>query len=404
MNYLRDIITYVRRIVKSPTNSQLTDDLIIDYVNRFYTQDVSLRMELFDLKKLYQFETYPGVTKYNMPLYSVQLEPDGNTTQAIGMYPVYQGFKGPAFINGVPVSFNTLKGAFYRLFPNVIQQSGIIGVGDGTTGPYTLQFPFLTGTAPQNPPINGLERAHIDISGIISTGNNIDPPVTDDTGAEAAISGVPTTSIQSQVFITSLGSAKQNVIVQDSGWWLNTDYNCGLLMAPGKAPKGNTRLTGAYSSTNNVVNYITGKAYVTFPIPIPIGQNILGQVRYFQSGLPRGILYYDNVIELRMPPDKQYLVELEAYLTPAAFLSSSEAIPFAYMSEYIARGAAQKILSDIQDMEAYNFYLPLFREQELLVWKRSERQFTATRTPTLYSQGKPFGTFSLNNVGGGLST
>ena len=31
-------------------------------------------------------------------------------------------------------------------------------------------------------------------------------------------------------------------------------------------------------------------------------------------------------------------------------------------------------------------YEPFFKEQEILVWKRSQRQFTATRTPTIYSQ------------------
>ena len=55
------------------------------------------------------------------------------------------------------------------------------------------------------------------------------------------------------------------------------------------------------------------------------------------------------------------------------------------MAEYIARGAARKLLSDNGDIEQFQFYEPLFREQESLVWKRSQRQFTATRTETIYS-------------------
>lgn len=69
------------------------------------------------------------------------------------------------------------------------------------------------------------------------------------------------------------------------------------------------------------------------------------------------------------------------------FLNGSNAIEFGYMSEYIARGAARKILSDTGDMEQMQFYEPLFLEQEQLVWKRSQRQWTSTRTQTLYSQG-----------------
>jgi len=114
--------------------------------------------------------------------------------------------------------------------------------------------------------------------------------------------------------------------------------------------------------------------------------------------LPRGVLFNNNTLTFRSPPDTQYLVQLDAYLSPAAFLNSPNAIPFGYMAEYIARGAARKILSDTGDVEQFNFYEPLFREQETLVWKRSQRQFTSTRTPTIFSQGPRAG--NSNGPGG----
>jgi hypothetical protein len=97
-------------------------------------------------------------------------------------------------------------------------------------------------------------------------------------------------------------------------------------------------------------------------------------------------MFYNNTITLKNPPDTQYQIEMTAYLTPAAFLSSSAALPYAYMAEYIARGAARKILSDTGDIEQFQFYEPLFREQESLVWKRSQRQVTSTRVQTIFSQ------------------
>jgi hypothetical protein len=137
-----------------------------------------------------------------------------------------------------------------------------------------------------------------------------------------------------------------------------------------------------------VINYLSGEVInLQFPVMIPKGNYINAQCFFFQSGLPRGILFYNNSIILRSPPDQQYLVELTAYLTPCAYLSGSAAIQFAYMAEYIARGAARKILADTGDVEQFNFYEPLFKEQETLVWKRSQRQFTANRTQTIYSQG-----------------
>lgn len=402
MNLLSDIVTYVRRIIKSPSNALITDNLIIDYINRFWIIDVDARMQVFDLKTKYQFQTQPGVDKYNIPLYDPQFQP-GN--QTIGMFPVYQGLVPPIFIDGIQVPFQTQKNQFFNIWPSIIQNIGVIGTGDGTQGPYTLQIPLLPANAPQNPPFNGFYRGHIDITGIIATGNNVDPPTSDQTSIGANIASVPVTSVESAVFITTLDTNGQNVIAADSGWFADTNINLGYLMTPGKAPFGNQALpiSGPPLVNSNTINYFTGEVNVTFPVAIPSGNNINAQVYFFESGLPRGFLFYNNTIYLRQAPDIQYLVEADAFLSPAAFLNSSAAIPFGYMAEYIARGAARKILSDTGDLEQFQFYEPLFKEQELLVWKRSQRQWTATRTESIYSQGFGQGAGFNNNYGGGIT-
>lgn len=401
MNLLQDVITYVRRIIKSPSNAVITDNLIIDYINRFWIMDVDARIQLFDLKSKYQFQTTPGVDKYNMPLYNVQTQPG---MQDIGMYPVYQGFLPPCYINGIQVPFQTQKNQFFNIWPNIVQNLGVVAVSDGRVGPYTISFPILPSSTPPNPPFDGLLRGHVDISGIIATGNNVDPPLAADAASfAAALTVVPTTSMESAVFITTIDSAGANVVVADSGFFLSGNVNYGLLMQPGHAPFGNAILGGAYTTASNTINYFTGVANVQFPSTIPAGNNINAQCFFYQSGLPRGVLFYNNTITLRSPPDKQYLVELEAYLSPAAFLNTAAAIPFGYMAEYIARGAARKILSDTGDVEQFQFYEPFFKEQELLVWKRSQRQWTASRTESIYSQGFGQGAGFNNNYGGGVS-
>ena len=396
MNLLSDIITYVRRIIKSPSDAVISDNLIIDYINRFWIMDVDARIQLFDLKKTYSFQTTPGVDRYNMPLYDVQIEP-GN--QSIGMFPVYQGFVGPAYINGVQVSLQTQKSSFFNVFPNIVQNMSAISVGDGTAGPYTLNFTLQPNNSiPLNPPIQSLIRGHVDITGIIATGANQDPPF-----SSTLNTSIPSTSIEPAVYITSLDANGNNVIVQDSGQFLDDGsekFSYGLLMQPGPAPFGYQALVGGYSTTLNTVNYNTGTAVVNFPTIIPAGVNISAQCYLYQSGLPRSILYYNNTLTLRSPPDRQYLVEIDAYLSPAAFLATGSAIPFGYMAEYIARGAARKILSDTGDVEQFQFYEPLFIEQENLVWKRSQRQWTATRTETIYSHGPFLGQSGSNNSGG----
>lgn len=369
----------------------ITDKLIIDYINRFWIMDVDARLQLFDLKTVYQFQTVPNVDQYNMPLYDAQ---SSTQQDEISLYPVYQGFTGVAKINGIPIGFTTQRGEFFDVWSNFIQPFTQVAIGDG--GPtYTINLPFLSNiTTIVNQQPSGLLRGHVDITGIIATGSNIDPPI-----ATTLNLDIPSTSIYPAVYFTSVDSTGASVVVQDSGQFLSGNVNYGLLMKPGTAPYGYSALSGGYSITSNTINYTTGVANVTFPVSIPAGQNINAQVYFFNPGLPRALLYYNNIITLRNPPDTQYLVELEAYLTPAAFLSSADSIPFAYMCEYIARGAARKILADTGDQEQFAFYEPLFREQEMLVWKRSQRQFTSTRTQTIYSgsNGLSGGYFGNNN-------
>lgn len=369
--------------------------------------DVPARYQLFDLKTKYQFQTMPAVDQYNMPLYNVQTEP-GN--QPIGMYPVYQGFVGPAYINGIEVPLQTQKAAFFNIWVNVLQDLQVTLTGDGTAGPYTISMPILpNGSTPQNPPFNAILRGHVDMAGIISTGTNQDPPVNNTLLVNtlppySGNSTIATTSVDSAVWITSIDGTGNNVIVADSGQFLTGAVNYGLLMTPGAAPFGNSPLPGGYSTTSNTINYLTGIATVTFPVVIPAGNNISAQCRFYQTGLPRAILFYNNTLTLRSPPDRQYLVEIDAYLSPAAFLNTAAAIPFAYMVEYIARGAARKILSDTGDVEQFQFYESLFREQELLVVKRAERQWTESRTQTIFSQASGQGLNGLNNGFGGSTT
>lgn len=342
--------------------------------------DVDARMQLFDLKSKYQFQTTPGVDQYNIPLYDVQTEPG---SQEIGMYPVYQGFTDGCYINGIGVPLYTQKKQFQDVWINVMQNMNATIFGDGTAGPYTITMPVTPGNSnPANPPVNAILRGHVDITGIIATGTNSDPPI-----GTTINTSIATTSIDSAVFITSTNSTGANVVVTDSGQFLTGNVNYGLLMTPGNAPFGNSALPGGYSTTSNTINYLTGIAKVTFPVSIPSGRAINVACRYFSTGLPRAILFYNNTLTLRAPPDRQYLIELDAYLSPSAFLNTSRALPFGYMTEYIARGAARKMLSDTGDWDQYDRYEPLFKEQELLVWKRSQRQWTATRTPTIYSQG-----------------
>lgn len=441
--------------------------------------DVDARIQLFDLKTKYQFQTVPGYDKYNMPMYGIQTESGG---QNINYYPVYQGFLDPVYINGIQIPFQTDKTTFFNIWPNIVQQMNVVTVGNGGSS-YSFTFPIApNNSSPITTPFQYILRGQVDIQGIIALINSpfgayVDPPIVTNAqaiGTTGTIASVPSANCFPQVFITSNLDDGSSVIVSDSGQFLSGNQNLGLLQVQGTYGNPSQTLPGGYitsfaitgatnatscvltcttslvagqkvtisgvvgmtqlngntytilsvtpttitinvdstgfgvyvsggivSSSNNFINYFTGQVNVTFPNPIPSGVNINAQCFLFQCGLPRGMLFNNNTITLRSPPDRQYLVEIDAYLSPAGFLATSnQSIQFAYMCEYIARGAARKILADTGDIEQFQFYEPLFLEQEQLVWKRSQRQFTASRTQTIYSQGINQGQSGFNNLGG----
>lgn len=412
MNFLNDVITYIRRIVKTPSNSSLTDSLIIDYINRFWLLDVDARIQLFDLKTKYQFETIPQVCDYNMPLYQLQGEPG---SQSIAAYPVYQGFTSTCYVNGIEVPFYSQRNAFWKIWPNYVQSLIPVATGDGTTTTFQFQLPFF-------PAIPG----HVDMTGIIYSGAPYLDPIfatsIPGTGTSSAsfVGTIPNSSMYPGVLITYLNQNGGVTTLTDTGIFLqgnNAGQLYGLLIQsenPGTInpyPFNYVPLTtsvsggsvfNSYSLTQNTVNYMNGMVNVTFPVAPIADSAIQAQCYFYQQGLPRAILYYNNCLTIRPPPDIPYLVEIDAYLTPAAFMNTGQAVQFAYMSEYIARGAARKILSDTGDTEQFMFYEPLFKEQETLVWKRSQRQFTSVRTGTIFSdlQGPQS---NLNGAGQGAT-
>src|SRR5216684_1595812 len=326
MNLLKDIITYVRRIIKSPSDAIITDSLIVDYINRFWIMDVDARIQLFDLKTKYQFQTVPGYDQYNMPMYGIQVEPG---FQNISYYPVYQGFLDPVYINGIQVPFQTDKTTFFNIWPNVVQQMNVVATGDGGST-YSFTFPISpNNSAPLNAPFQYILRGHIDTTGIIALANSAfnsftDPSIVtnlealDTSIALGTITSVPASNVFPAVYITSNSSYVSSIVVTDSGQFLSGNTNYGLLMEPGINPPGTvTSPTGnlplpapgigldQYSITSNTINYFTGQVNVTFPVPIPAGVNINAQCFLFQCGLPRGVLFWNNTLVFRSPPDRQ---------------------------------------------------------------------------------------------------
>lgn len=332
---ISDVMTWVRRIVKPQSSAGLPDATILDYLNRFYMYDVPARLQLFELKRQYTFETLPNTYMYQIPFApTIQMEVDSDNNPITSSFPGLQILRPPAYCEGVQIGYFSTNLEYFSAFPEQVNNTTPIN-GTQISGPYNHTLagvPFLP--------------SFIDYLG----------------------------QINPYVIISAESTAGDMLFLVDDG--------------EGTLNQMDSTFTTTIVAGVGEVDYVTGEfTDFEFNDVIPSGNPIRFQVVPYQAGRPTMTLVYDNYIKLFPVPDRVYKIQFETQLTPAQFLNSTDSVPFSYMSEYLARGTARKILSDTGDMEQFSFYEPLFLEQESNVLRRTNRQQLTTRTPTIFSTG-----------------
>lgn len=162
---------------------------------------------------------------------------------------------------------------------------------------------------------------------------------------------------------------------------------------------GNLTLPGDTTDRGDI-NYVTGSVTVTdFGNTIPSTSDINAQYVPYVASRPLGMLFYQNNFILRPVPDKAYKVDVEVYRRPSQLLDAGTDEPdIQQWWQFIAFGAALKILEDRQDTETIETLMPRFDEQKQLVLHRTIVQQTPERTPTIYSDQS--GTYSGDGMRG----
>jgi hypothetical protein len=421
-----EIFLYARRILKQPNPEDISDSVLADYLSRFIVYDVPARVQLFDFKTQYTLELTPNIDQYNAP---VTILPGG------AVIPTYQTYITPAYIDGYQIVMQQSHDQWMKLFPNRVynqyQQNGT-----GISGPYNISLyepPVIQGHVDQNvqpslgisSPITNITQAtqavvtsvnsftpgqFVVISGVVgmtqlngntyqvvnSTGSSFTLNV-NSTGFGAYTSGgVASITINvnnqglltSSVYVSAFDVNNNLNVAQD----LPINYTTGSMIQYDPLNPGNP------PSIVGTVNYLTGAITVTFLYQIPSTSQINSQSIPYSAGRPQAVFFFDNTFTMRPIPDKPYLFQIDAYYNPAAFLASSNAIPFRFMTEYFARGTARKILQDYGDVEQLQLYEPFFREQENFVLRKTYRQNSNTRVATVFQGQTSFNPGSYNSV------
>jgi hypothetical protein len=163
LSTLANIRTKVRRLTRSPSTAQLSDDDIDNYVNNFVLYDFPEHLRLFSLRTVFTFFCEPYIDTY-VPNLTDQTSPLYNFAN------IYTSFADPVYIAGYQQFFTQSREQFYGIYPQVNSIASIGPVGDGVrtafTGTLGFNFgPTSTTTSGQVPVLaNNVLFSSVDIN------------------------------------------------------------------------------------------------------------------------------------------------------------------------------------------------------------------------------------------------
>ncbi len=167
--------------------------------------------------------------------------------------------------------------------------------------------------------------------------------------------------------------------------------------------------TGDGSGT---INYNTGEVTVVFDTPPVIGSTVLASYSYNDGALspnvnefsfnlwwfqdpadfyahwpdrlnytpqrPTAVLYYNNELTFRGPPDTEYHIKIQAYKEEVEFTADGS-INADYLFRYLAYGASLDIFSDFGEMDKWRDIFPVFQRYRALAYSRTYCQYQNQR-------------------------
>lgn len=353
---LDNIRQKVRRITGRPSDQQITNDQIDDYINTYYLYDFPKHLQLISNRVNYQFVTTANVAVYDLP------------------NDLYLNGSPPVFIGGYRSFMTQNRDQFYRINPNLnyLQQS--VATGTGVTGPYTF-------TLANVPMMRGWKR---------------NPPGAYSVSVAGTQTDVPASYINWMVLISGTDANGNSISLIDDGQ--------GHLFDPTDTSTVPTVSTGR----RGIINYITGSVSIPAPpskgfrIAIANGSPINIQYVPYKASRPQSVLFFQQQFNLYPIPDQAYTVSFEAYKKPTALIQSGDVPEMREWGQVLAYGAADKIFSDNADMENQAKFRPLLDEQLKLIQRRTIIQQTSERTASIYTEQAGFPSYPFGNLYSGF--
>lgn len=349
---LADMRLKIRRITGRPSQQQISDDQIDQYINTFYIYDLPEQLQLISNRVNYQF-----LTTANQAIYDVPTD-------------IYLTVMPPVFIGGYRSFMTQSRESFYRINPslNYLQQS--VAIGNGTNGPYNFTL----------------------INSPIMRGWKSNPPGAYSVSVAGTLTDVAARFLNWMVLISGTDANGVSVSLVDDGQGNLFDV-ADLSTDPGNA--------------RGTINYITGVVAINaapsgFITAIANGAAINAQYVPYKASRPQSCAFYQDQINLYPIPDQAYTVSFEAYKVPTQLLVDNQTPQLKQWWQVLAYGAADKIFSDNADIENQMKFRPMLEEQLKLIQRRTIVQQTSERTATIYEGQNGIGQFMFGNLYNGF--
>ena len=101
------------------------------------------------------------------------------------------------------------------------------------------------------------------------------------------------------------------------------------------------------------------------------------ETQTYQPQRPTYVLYYNNELTFRGPPDKPYLIKMAAYQVEIQITDG--VLNQDYLYRYICYGAALDIFSDFGEMDKWREVFPAYQRYRALVYSRTYSQYQNQR-------------------------
>lgn len=101
------------------------------------------------------------------------------------------------------------------------------------------------------------------------------------------------------------------------------------------------------------------------------------ETQTYQPQRPTYVLYYNNELTFRGPPNKDYLIKMAAYQVEIQITDG--VLNQDYLYRYICYGTALDIFSDFGEMDKWREVFPAFQRYRALVYSRTYSQYQNQR-------------------------